>query len=63
MMRVSQSSLIKVALDKAAGSDKYTSKEQIITAVVDELGVPRPSVRRVKNELIEEYKQKVAVLS
>jgi len=62
MDRISQRIIIENELLQAVESEKYTSKEQIITAIVDKLGVPRPTVRRVKNRLIEDLKHKVQVL-
>jgi hypothetical protein len=57
-----QSSVIKDAinfyLDKG-----ITDKQEIYNKVVDELGVPRPTVRRVARDLKNELLQKIALLN
>jgi len=40
-----------------------TDKSEIITHTVDTLGVPRPTVRRVKRDLVAMLKEHVKVLS
>jgi|TARA_B110001454_G_C12498184_1_gene341527 hypothetical protein len=59
--RTNQSTIIKEAinsyLDKGA-----TDKQEIYTKVVDELGVPRPTVRRVARDLRTELLQKIEIL-
>jgi hypothetical protein len=40
-----------------------TDKQDIYTKVVDQLGVPRPTVRRVAKELRTELLQKIALLN
>ena len=61
MSRTNQSTIIKEAinsyLDKGA-----TDKQEIYTKVVDELGVPRPTVRRVARDLRTELLQKIEIL-
>ena len=56
-----QSTIIKETinshLDKGA-----TDKQDIYTKVVDELGVPRPTVRRVARDLRNELLQKIEIL-
>lgn len=37
-------------------------KQEIYTKVVEELGVPRPTVRRVTRDLIKEMMQKITIL-
>jgi hypothetical protein len=39
-----------------------TDKQDIYTKVVDELGVPRPTVRRVARDLRTELLQKIQIL-
>ena len=39
-----------------------TDKQDIYTSIVDQMGVPRPTVRRVARELLAELKKKVDVL-
>lgn len=60
--RTNQSKIIRNELLYAVESGIYTSKEQIMNAVVDKTGAPRPTVRRVKSKLIEDLKHKVQVL-
>ena len=61
MSRTNQSTIMKEAinsyLDKGA-----TDKQEIYTKVVDELGVPRPTVRRVARDLRTELLQKIEIL-
>ena len=40
-----------------------TDKSEIMTKVVEEMGVPRPTVRRVKKDLVETLRSHVKVLS
>ena len=40
-----------------------TDKNDIYTKVVDDLGVPRPTVRRVARDLRNELLQKIALLN
>ena len=39
-----------------------TDKQDIYTKVVDELGVPRPTVRRVARDLRNELLEKISIL-
>jgi len=39
-----------------------TDKHEIYSAVVDELGVPRPSVRRIARDLRMKYADRVRIL-
>jgi len=57
-----QSSFVEASLMRHAEKDKYLNKSEIITAVVEELGVPRPTVRRVKSELLVKLKKYTEVL-
>lgn len=40
-----------------------TDKREIISMVVEALGVPRPRVRRVKRGLVEKYKARAEILN
>ena len=61
MNRINQSTVIKEAnnsyLDKG-----LTDKQDIYTKVVDDLGVPRPTVRRVARDLRNELLDKIKIL-
>jgi len=56
-----QSETIKIAIMHYLDSG-FTNKREIFTKVCDDLGVPRPTVRRCSRELIEELTEKVKVL-
>ncbi|MGI0082318.1 MAG: hypothetical protein ACREAF_03200 [Nitrosopumilaceae archaeon] len=61
MNRSTQSTNIKQAIN--ALLDKgFTDKQDIYTKVVEELGVPRPTVRRVARDLRNELLQKIQIL-
>ena len=61
MSRTNQSTIIKEAINSYL--DKGTTdKQEIYTKVVDELGVPRPTVRRVARDLRTELLQKIEIL-
>ena len=60
---ITQVSLIETALLKAVKDNPDMSKTEIITVVVDDLGVPRPTVRRVKIDLLIKLQNYVDVLS
>lgn len=61
MNRSTQSTNIKEAIN--ALLDKgLTDKQDIYTKVVEELGVPRPTVRRVARDLRNELLQKIQIL-
>ena len=59
MNRTNQSTVIKAAINNLLDNG-VTDKQDIYTKVVDDLGVPRPTVRRVardlRNELLEKNK-------
>lgn len=58
----SQTKLIENAILEEITKDIHTNKNQIISAVVDELDVPRPTVRRVKANMVKKMKQRVKIL-
>jgi len=59
--RANQSTVIKQAIN--AYLDKgLTDKQDIYSKVVDELGVPRPTVRRVARDLRNELLAKIKIL-
>jgi uncharacterized protein (UPF0147 family) len=59
--RTNQSTIIKEAINSYL--DKGTTdKQEIYTKVVDDLGVPRPTVRRVARDLRTELLQKIEIL-
>ncbi len=53
MNRTNQSTVIKAAINSLLDKG-VTDKQDIYTKVVDELGVPRPTVRRVARDLRNE---------
>ena len=59
MNRTNQSTVIKEAINSFL-DDGITDKQDLYSKVVDKLGVPRPTVRRVardfRNELLTEIK-------
>lgn len=61
MNRTNQSSVIKEAINSYLDKG-VTDKQDIYTKVVDELGVPRPTVRRVARDLRNELLQKIEIL-
>jgi len=56
--RTNQSTIIKEAINSYLDKG-VTDKQDIYTKVVDELGVPRPTVRRVARDLRTELLQKI----
>ena len=58
-MAKQQSSTIKDAITKHL-ADGITDKQKIYTLVVKELGVPRPTVRRVAGSMRREISNKIA---
>jgi uncharacterized protein (UPF0147 family) len=59
--RTNQSTVIKEAINSYL--DKGLSdKQDIYTKVVDDLGVPRPTVRRVARDLRNELLEKIKIL-
>ena len=61
MNRVNQSTIVKEAINTFLEKG-ITDKQVIYTKVVDELGVPRPTVRRVARELRNELLLKIKIL-
>ncbi len=61
MNRTNQSTVIKEAINSYLDKG-ITDKHDIYTKVVDQLGVPRPTVRRVARDLRTELLQKIEIL-
>lgn len=61
MNRTTQSTNIKEAINELLDKG-FTDKQDIYTKVVEELGVPRPTVRRVARDLRNELLQKIKIL-
>ncbi|RNJ77945.1 MAG: hypothetical protein EB829_05810 [Nitrosopumilus sp. H8] len=61
MNRTNQSSVIKEAINSYLDKG-ITDKQDIYTKVVDDLGVPRPTVRRVARDLQTELLEKIKIL-
>ena len=61
MNRTNQSTVIKAAINSLLDKG-VTDKQDIYTKVVDELGVPRPTVRRVARDLRTELLEKIQIL-
>ena len=61
MNRTNQSTVIKAAINTLLDNG-VTDKQDIYTKVVDELGVPRPTVRRVARDLRNELLEKIQIL-
>ncbi len=61
MNRTTQSTNIKQAINDLLDKG-FTDKQDIYTKVVEELGVPRPTVRRVARDLRNELLQKIRIL-
>ena len=61
MNRTNQSTVIKEAINSYLNKG-VTDKQDIYTKVVDELGVPRPTVRRVARDLRNELLEKIKIL-
>jgi predicted XRE-type DNA-binding protein len=59
--RTTQSTSIKQAINELLDKG-LTDKQDIYTKVVEELGVPRPTVRRVARDLRNELLQKIKIL-
>jgi len=59
--RTNQSTVIKEAINSYLDKG-LTDKQDIYTKVVDELGVPRPTVRRVARDLRNELLDKIKIL-
>ncbi len=61
MNRTNQSTVIKEKINSFLDKG-VTTKNDIYTKVVEELGVPRPTVRRVARELRNELLEKIKIL-
>ncbi|HJW20404.1 MAG TPA: hypothetical protein VJ571_07605 [Candidatus Nitrosotalea sp.] len=61
MNRTTQSTSIKQAINELLDKG-LTDKQDIYSKVVEELGVPRPTVRRVARDLRNELLQKIKIL-
>lgn len=61
MTRTNQSTVIKDAINSYLDKG-LTDKQDIYSKVVDELGVPRPTVRRVARDLRNELLAKIKIL-
>ena len=61
MNRTNQSTVIKAAINTLLDNG-ITDKQDIYTKVVSELGVPRPTVRRVARDLRNELLEKISIL-
>ncbi len=61
MNRTTQSTNIKQAINNLLDKG-LTDKQDIYTKVVEELRVPRPTVRRVARDLRNELLQKIKIL-
>ena len=61
MNRTNQSTIIKAEIDDLLTSG-VKDKQEIYSKVVDKLGVPRPTVRRVACDLRNELLAKISIL-
>ena len=61
MNRTNQSTVIKEAINSLL-DEGITDKQDIYSQVVDKLGVPRPTVRRVARDLRNELLTKIKIL-
>ena len=61
MNRTNQSTVIKQAINTYLEKG-LTDKQDIYSKVVEELGVPRPTVRRVARDLRNELLSKIKIL-
>ncbi|MBM3905049.1 MAG: hypothetical protein FJ357_07965 [Thaumarchaeota archaeon] len=61
MNRTNQSTVIKAAINTYLEKG-LTDKQDIYSKVVEELGVPRPTVRRVARDLRNELLSKIKIL-
>ena len=61
MNRTNQSTVIKEAINSLL-EEGVTAKQDIYSKVVDKLGVPRPTVRRVARDLRNELLTKIKIL-
>ena len=60
-MATNQTYIIKRAIEKLIDGG-YTDKQKIYNEVVEKLGVPRPTVRRVARDLRNDLLKKIEVL-
>ena len=61
MNRTNQSTVIKEAINSFL-DDGITDKQDIYSKVLDKLGVPRPTVRRVARDFRNELLTKIKIL-
>ena len=61
MNRTNQSTVIKEAINSLL-DEGITDKQDIYSKLVDNLGVPRPTVRRVARDLRNELLTKIKIL-
>ncbi len=61
MNRTNQSTIIKQAINSCLDKG-LTDKQEIYSKVVEELGVPRPTFRRVARDLRNELVDKIKIL-
>ena len=61
MNRTNQSTVIKEAINSFL-NEGITDKQDIYSKVVDKLGVPRPTVRRVARDFRNELLTKIKIL-
>ena len=61
MNRTNQSTVIKEAINSLL-DEGVSDKQDIYSKVVDKLGVPRPTVRRVARDLRNELLTKIKIL-
>ena len=61
MNRTNQSTVIKEAINSLL-DERISDKQDIYSKVVDNLGVPRPTVRRVARDLRNELLTKIKIL-
>ena len=61
MNRTNQSTIIKEAINSLL-DEGITDKQDIYSKVVDKLGVPRPTVRRVAGDFRNELLTKIKIL-
>ena len=61
MQRTSQSTIISETIEKYIDMG-MTDKSEIFTKVVEELNVPRPTVRRVARDLRDNLARKIEIL-
>ena len=62
MNRTNQSTLIKEKIKDLIEKKGIKDKQDVYTKVVEELGVPRPTVRRVARDLRNELLEKIKIL-